>query len=138
MSRFTENSEFYKYVLPKENEVGETNLQEYYLSVGEYTIKPYYVGKAVDKLFDLENVLEEFGIESAEELKAQLKQSQNSKAIEVLEDIIKTCNLAKEFCGAKVTALDIASANVYNRCIDDIKTIINNKITELRGGESNG
>lgn len=63
----------------------------------------------------------------------EFKQSQNSKAIEVLEDIIKTCNLAKEFCGAKATALDITSANVYNQCIDDIKIIINNQITELRG-----
>lgn len=68
----------------------------------------------------------------------KLKQTQNSKAIEVFEDIIKTCNLAKEFCGAKATALDITSATAYNQCIDDMIGIINNQITELRGGENEG
>lgn len=100
----------------------------------------------IDEIFDLLNEQDEkirmlenivAGKELAKPIKmgaVEIVKLQNSKAIEVLEDIIKTCNLAKEFCGAKATALDITSANVYNQCIDDIKIIIDNQITELRGG----
>lgn len=99
----------------------------------------------IDEIFDLLNEQDEkirmlenivAGKELAKPIKmgaVEIVKLQNSKAIEVLEDIIKTCNLAKEFCGAKATALDITSANVYNQCIDDIKIIIDNQITELRG-----
>lgn len=102
----------------------------------------------IDEIFDLLNEQDEkirmlenivAGKELAKPIKmgaVEIVKLQNSKAIEVLEDIIKTCNLAKEFCGAKATALDITSANVYNQCIDDIKIIINNQIIELRGGEN--
>lgn len=63
----------------------------------------------------------------------QLKQSQNQKAIEVLEDIRKTIRYAKEICGGKATDLDIVSANAYNRCLDDMQKIIDNQIKSLKG-----
>lgn len=99
--------------------------------------------KLINKYFEELNKLdEEYNTDLNERLKEieklkqenqQLKQSQSSKAIEVLEELTKTLNLAKEFCGCKATALDIASATIYNQCIDDIKIIINNQITELKG-----
>lgn len=63
----------------------------------------------------------------------KLKQSQNQKAIEVLEDIRKTIRYAKEICGGKATDLDIVSANAYNRCLDDMQKIIDNQIKSLKG-----
>lgn len=62
----------------------------------------------------------------------QFVKSQNSKLIEILEDIIKTFEYSKVFCGSKSTELDVVSATAYNQCIDDMKVIINNQITELK------
>lgn len=61
----------------------------------------------------------------------QLKQSQNQKAIKELEDIRETIQYAKKICGGKATDLDIVSANSYNRCLDDMQKIVNDKIKEL-------
>ena len=63
----------------------------------------------------------------------QLKQAQNKKAIEELEEIRKTIRYAKEICGAKATDLDIITANAYNHCLDDMQKIIDNQIKELKG-----
>ena len=63
----------------------------------------------------------------------QLKQAQNKKAIEVLEEIRKTIRYAKEICGGKATDLDIITADAYNRCLDDMQKIIDNQIKELKG-----
>lgn len=54
----------------------------------------------------------------------QFKQSQNQKAIEVLEDINKTIQLAKELC--------IEEQDAYHCCLDDMQTIVNNQIKELK------
>lgn len=108
-----------------------------------------YTGKAVDKLFDLEEVLEEFGVESAEELKArlqsesqlakagyelaleneeltkQLKQSQNSKAIEVLEQV-------KENIIKNISPIFFQTSSWLGK--QTVLDEIDNQITELRGG----
>lgn len=82
-------------------------------------------------------LINEYGIDRAREIMFQseqkLKQSQNEKAIEVLEGIRKTIRYAIMICGGKATDEDVISANGYNRCLDDMKTIIDNQIKELRG-----
>lgn len=48
---------------------GNTQASEIQFGTTDYTAKKYVVGSAINKLGELEDVLEKYGIESAEELK---------------------------------------------------------------------
>ena len=112
--RLTQKNEFFEYVLPCQNTVGDNQATEISLGETEYTCKKYIIGEAIKKLGELEDILESWHIENLEELKtrlhdcqvyhlknnsnetlihnlknelAELKQSQKQLAIEELEKL---------------------------------------------------
>ena len=66
----------------------------------------------------------------------QLKQLQNQKAIEELNKLKMLYSKQIEICGGKATHEEIIVAGAYNKCIDDIKTIIDDKIKKLKGARN--
>ena len=66
--RLTQKNEFFEYALPCQNVVGDNQATEISLGETEYTCKKYIIGEAINKLGELEDVLEKYGIESAEDL----------------------------------------------------------------------
>ena len=70
--RLTQKNEFFEYVLPCQNVVGDNQATEVILGETEYTCKKYIIGEAINKLGKLEDVLEEFELTSAEDLRNYL------------------------------------------------------------------
>lgn len=74
--RLTQKNEIFEYVLPEQNTVGDNQATEISLGETEYTCKKYVVGEAINKLGELEDVLESWHIENLEELKTRLNDCQ--------------------------------------------------------------
>ena len=74
--RLTQKNEFFEYVLPCQNAVGDNQATEISLGETEYTCKKYIIGEAIKKLGELEDVLESWHIENLEELKTRLNDCQ--------------------------------------------------------------
>ena len=72
MERLTQENEFFEYVLPCQNVMGDNQASEISLGETEYTCKKYVVGEAIKKLGELEDILESWHIENLEELKIRL------------------------------------------------------------------
>ena len=70
--RLTQKNEYFEYVLPCQNVVGDNQATEISLGETEYSCKKYIVGEAIKKLGELEDVLEEFELTSAEDLRNYL------------------------------------------------------------------
>ena len=70
--RLTQKNEYFEYVLPEQNVMGDNQASEISLGETEYTCKKYVVGEAINKLGELEDVLEEFELTSAEDLRNYL------------------------------------------------------------------
>lgn len=75
--RLTQKNEFFEYVLPCQNVVGDNQATEISLGETEYSCKKYIVGEAIKKLGELEDVLEEFELTSAKELRNHLNFQDN-------------------------------------------------------------
>lgn len=71
--RLTQKNEFFEYVLPCQNVVGDNQATEISLGETEYTCKKYITGEAIKKLGELEDILEKYDIETTEELDGVLK-----------------------------------------------------------------
>ena len=74
--RLTQKNEFFEYVLPCQNVVGDNQATEISLGETEYTCKKYIIGEAINKLGELEDILESWNIENLEELKIRLNDCQ--------------------------------------------------------------
>ena len=74
--RLTQKNEFFEYVLPCQNVVGDNQATEISLGETEYTCKKYIIGEAINKLGELEDILESWHIENLEELKIRLHDCQ--------------------------------------------------------------
>ena len=74
--RLTQKNEFFEYVLPCQNVVGDNQATEISLGETEYTCKKYIIGEAIKKLGELEDILESWHIENLEELKTRLHDCQ--------------------------------------------------------------
>ena len=74
--RLTQKNEFFEYVLPCQNVVGDNQATEISLGETEYTCKKYIVGEAIKELGELEDILESWNIENLEELKTRLNDCQ--------------------------------------------------------------
>lgn len=72
MERLTQKHDFFDYVLPEQNVVGDNQATEISLGETEYTCKKYIIGEAINKLGELEDVLEKYSIESVEKLEDYL------------------------------------------------------------------
>ena len=72
MERFTKKNEFFEYVLPEQNIFGDNQATEISLGETEYTCKLHITGEAIKRFGELEDVLEEFGLTSAEDLRNYL------------------------------------------------------------------
>lgn len=57
----------------------------------------------------------------------QLKQSQKQLAIEELEKLRPLITRQTYICGGKATENEIVKANAYNRCLADIRDILDNQ-----------
>ena len=67
MERLTQKHDFFEYVLPCQNVVGDNQATEISLGETEYTCKKYIVGEAIKELGELEDILESWHIENLEE-----------------------------------------------------------------------
>lgn len=65
--RLTQKNEFFEYVLPCQNIVGDNQASEISLGETEYTCKKYIIGEAIKEFGELEDVLEKYKIENLEE-----------------------------------------------------------------------
>lgn len=74
--RLTQKNEIFEYVLPEQNTIGDNQATEISLGETEYTCKKYIIGEAINKLGELEDVLESWHIENLEELKTRLNDCQ--------------------------------------------------------------
>lgn len=72
MERFTKKNEFFEYVLPEQNIFGDNQATEISLGGTEYTCKLHITGEAIKRFGELEDVLEEFELTSAEDLRNYL------------------------------------------------------------------
>lgn len=61
----------------------------------------------------------------------QLKQSQKQLAIEKLKKLRPLITRQTYICGGKATENEIVEANAYNRCLADIRAILDNQIKQL-------
>lgn len=75
--RLTQKNEYFEYILPEQNVMGDNQASEISLGETEYTCKKYVVGEAINKLGELEDVLEEFELTSAEDLRNHLNFQDN-------------------------------------------------------------
>ena len=76
MGRLTHKHDVFDYVLPEQNIVGDNQATEISLGETEYTCKKYIIGEAINKLGELEDILESWHIENLEELKIRLHDCQ--------------------------------------------------------------
>ena len=66
--RLTQTHDFFKYILPEYNCMGENQASEVQLEETDYTCKKYVIGEAIRQFGLIEDVLEKHKVESAEEL----------------------------------------------------------------------
>lgn len=79
-----------------------------------------------ERIRDLENLYSDYKKENQ-----QLKQSQKQLAIEELEKLRPLITRQTYICGGKATQNEIVKANAYNRCLADIRDILDNQIKQL-------
>ena len=79
-----------------------------------------------ERIRDLENLYSDYKKENQ-----QLKQSQKQLAIEELEKLRPLITRQTYICGGKATENEIVKANAYNRCLADIRDILDNQIKQL-------
>lgn len=72
--RPTQKNEFFEYVLPEQNIVGDNQASEISLSETDYTCKKYVVGEAIIQFGLIEDVLEKYNIETTTELEKILNE----------------------------------------------------------------
>ena len=112
--RLTQKNEFFEYVLPCQNIVGDNQATEISLGETEYSCKKYVVGEAINKLGDLEDVLEEFELTSAENLRNYLNFKGN---MEIWEGELNYKNKITDLQHEKEIiqkALDLACQTLYD------------------------
>lgn len=108
MERLTQKNEFFEYVLPCQNTVGDNQATKISLGETEYTCKKYIVGEAIKKLGELEYVLEKFNIDNAAQLDSILNSIRTNTFIdienkEILE--LENANLKSELAELKQKAI---------------------------------
>ena len=81
----------------------------------------------------IENVKTKNG--NLKEENKQLKQSQKQLAISELENLRLLIMRQTYICGGLATKNEIVEANAYNRCLADIRDILDNQIKSLKGEE---
>lgn len=114
MERLTQKNEFFEYVLPCQNTVGDNQATEVILGETEYTCKKYIIGEAIKELGELEDVLEEFELTSAEDLRNYLNFKGNMAIWEgklELKNKITDLQHEKEIIQK---ALDLACQTLYD------------------------
>ena len=79
-----------------------------------------------ERIRDLENLYSDYKKENQ-----QLKQSQKQLAIEELKKLRPLITRQTYICGGKATENEIVKANAYNRCLADIRDILDNQIKQL-------
>lgn len=62
--RLTQKNEFFEYVLPCQNGVGDNQASEISLGETEYTCKKYIIGEAIRQFGLIEDILEKYNIET--------------------------------------------------------------------------
>lgn len=73
MERLTKKDDFFDYILPEQNAVGDNQATEISLGETEYTCKKYIVGEAINHFAELEDVMEKYNIENIGDLELRLE-----------------------------------------------------------------
>lgn len=106
MERLTQKNEFFEYVLPEQNIFGDNQAYEISLGETEYTCKLHITGEAIKRFGELEDVLEEFELTSAEDLRNHLNFQDNMAIWEgKLELKNKIADLEQELAELKQKAI---------------------------------
>lgn len=61
--RLTQKNDYFQYVLPEHNVVGDIQAQEILLTESDYIVTKNIIGQAINKIGELEDVLEKWHIE---------------------------------------------------------------------------
>lgn len=77
--RLTQKNEFFEYVLPCQNIIGDNQASEISLGETEYTCKKYVVGEAIRQFGLIEDVLEKYNIETSTDLEKILNEYFNKE-----------------------------------------------------------
>lgn len=106
--RLTQKNEFFEYVLPCQNIVGDNQATEISLGETEYTCKKYIIGEAIKKIGELEDVLEKYGIDNVKQLDNMINSIRTNTLIdiqnkEILE--LENANLRTELAELKQKAI---------------------------------
>lgn len=113
--RLTQKHDFFKYVLPEYNYMGDNQASEIQLEETDYTCKKYIIGNAIRQFGLIEDVLEKHKVESAEELDLILQE---------LKDVHQeNANLKNELAELKQKVKENRQhaefwQSAYKRCID--------------------
>ena len=145
MGRLTHKHDVFDYVLPEQNIVGDNQATEISLGETEYTCKKYIIGEAINKLGELEDILESWHIENLEELKIRLhdcqvyhlKNNSNETLIHNLKNELAELKQAQK----QLAIEELEKVKKYNRTLSlggrpYIDIFINNQIKELKGEET--
>ena len=82
--RLTKKNDYFEYLLPCQNIVGDNQASEISLSETEYICKKYIVGEAIRQFGLIEDILEKYNIETSADLEKILnkyfnKENKNGK-----------------------------------------------------------
>lgn len=147
--RLTQKNEFFEYVLPCQNIVGDDQATEISLGETEYTCKKYIIGEAIKELGELEDVLESWHIENLEELKTRLNDCQVYHLKNNSNDTL-IHNLKNELAELKQTQKQLAineleklKENAWQLATDisclldytELVRIVDNQINKLKEGK---
>ncbi len=77
--RLTQKHDFFKYVLPEYNCMGDNQASEIQLQETDYTCKKYVIGIAIRQFGLIEDVLEKYNIETSTDLEKILNKYFNKE-----------------------------------------------------------
>lgn len=118
--RYTHKNKFFGYIMQKINPVGDVVIQE--IQFGDKYDNPYttttsYVGTTIDKLGQLEDVMQKFGIESVEELEKIIHCNTTNALIEMgNKSMLELQNeQLKHLLAVKDKALELACGSIWEQ-----------------------
>ena len=125
--------------LEKENQKANIKnyLTDYYLVEKENQQLNEHI-KELELLLKADKKIETNSLNGFEKLRQenkQLKQSQKQLAISELENLRLLIMRQTYICGGLATKNEIVEANAYNRCLADIRDILDNQIKSFKGEE---
>ncbi len=118
--RLTEKNEFFEYVLPCQNVIGDNQASEIQLGYTEYTTKKYIVGEAIKQFGLIEDILEKWNIEDLDKfIDNQLDEIYKLK--QELAELKQKAIVPKFVVGQEIWYCHIGKNKIYSRIVEDVQ-----------------